>query len=140
MITSYIALGSNLKTPTRQLHLGIAAIRNIPSTSVLAVAPFYRNKAIGRKAQPNYCNTVVRIRTSLTPHQLLAQCQRIEKKQGRVRRVKWGARTLDLDIILYGTQRIRTPTLTIPHPRLIERDFVYIPLSQVHPYMMWGVT
>ena len=131
MITSYIALGSNLKTPTRQLHLGIAAIRNIPNTCVLAVAPFYLNKAIGRKAQPNYCNTVVKIRTSLTPHQLLAQCQRIEKKQGRVRRVKWGARTLDLDIILYGTQRINTPTLTIPHPRLSERDFVYIPLSQI---------
>ena len=133
MIISYIALGSNLKSPERQLHQAIHALRQLPCTHVLAIAPFYRNKAFGRRAQPSYCNTVVKISTTLPPQMLLYQCQRIEKRQGRVRRVKWGARTIDLDIILYGNRHINTPTLTIPHPAAVTRDFVQIPLQQLNP-------
>ena len=133
MIISYLALGSNLKTPSRQLYLAIYALRRTPGIQLLRIAPFYRNNAFGRKSQPNFCNTVVKIMTNLSPQQLLSRCQRIEKKQGRIRRTKWAARTLDIDILFYGTQLIKTYSLTIPHPELVKRDFVTIPLLQISP-------
>lgn len=133
MIISYLALGSNLKTPERQLHLAINALRRTPGVQLLIQAPFYRNKAFGRRAQPDFCNTVVQIMTNFKPQKLLSVCQQLEKKQGRVRRTKWGARTIDIDILLYGTQTIHTPSLQIPHPALIQRDFVTIPLLQINP-------
>lgn len=133
MIISYLSLGSNLKTPSRQLQLAISALRRAHGIQVLTIAPFYSNKAIGRRAQPNFCNTVVKILTMLTPRQLLLSCRKIEKKQGRIRRTKWAARTLDIDILFYGTKTIQTPSLTIPHPELIKRDFVTTPLLQINP-------
>ncbi|OGV40938.1 MAG: 2-amino-4-hydroxy-6-hydroxymethyldihydropteridine diphosphokinase [Legionellales bacterium RIFCSPHIGHO2_12_FULL_42_9] len=133
MIISYLALGSNLKTPARQLYLAIYALRRAPGIQVLSIAPFFPNKAVGRRAQPNFCNTVVKVMTTLTPQRLLSCCRTIEKKQGRIRRTKWAARTLDIDILLYGQQRIQTPSLTIPHPELSKRDFVIIPLLQINP-------
>jgi 2-amino-4-hydroxy-6-hydroxymethyldihydropteridine diphosphokinase len=131
MIRCYLALGSNLGTPTRQLHQAIATLRCFPKTHVIDVANFYHNKAWGRRTQPNFVNTVVAINTYLTPNELLKKCLALEKKQGRYRLVKWGARTLDIDILLYGTQLISTPTLVIPHPRMHERDFVLIPLKTI---------
>lgn len=133
MIISYLALGSNLKTPSRQLHLAIHALRRAPGIHVLTIAPFYSNKAVGRRSQPDFCNTVIKIMTTLTAQQLLLSCQKIEKKQGRIRRTKWAARTLDIDILFYGSQVIQTPSLIIPHPELIKRDFVTIPLLQICP-------
>ena len=131
MTICYIALGSNLKTPERQLHLALARLRRLPRIQLLAVAPFYRNSAVGRKAQPDFCNTVAKISTTLSPKELLLAFQKIETQQGRIRRKKWDARTLDLDILFYGTRHIKTPTLIIPHPRLAERDFVTIPFRQI---------
>lgn len=132
MTICYIALGSNLKSPERQLRNAIKALAHLPRTNLLAVAPFYRNKAIGRRSQPNFYNTVVKLSTTLPPQHLLTLCLQQEKRQGRVRTVKWGARSLDLDILLYGNQCIKTHTLTIPHPRILERDFVFIPLLQIN--------
>lgn len=132
MIKSWLALGSNLDSPERQLRQAINLLRKLPQSSLSAVAPIYKNKAIGRKALPDYCNTVVLINTSLTPTQLLKQCQKIEKQQGRVRKVRWGSRTLDIDILYYGNRTIKTPKLEIPHPRIHERDFVLIPLSMLN--------
>ncbi|MFC3907615.1 2-amino-4-hydroxy-6-hydroxymethyldihydropteridine diphosphokinase [Legionella dresdenensis] len=131
MTLCYLALGSNLKTSERQIRLAIARLRTLPSTRVLEVAELYKNKAWGRRTQPNFCNTVVSIRTNLTPEQLLAQCKKVENRQGRYRRVKYGARTLDVDILFYGNRKINKPDLIIPHPRLHERDFVLIPLQQL---------
>ena len=132
MIT-YLALGSNLKIPSKQLHLAIKTLRHTSKIHVLDVAPFYHNKAYGRRAQPNFCNTVVKMMTTLSPQQLLSCCQHIEKKQGRIRRTKWAARTLDIDILFYGSRIIQTNSLIIPHPELIKRAFVLIPLLQMNP-------
>lgn len=133
MIVCYLALGSNLKSPQRQLRRAIDAIRRLPSTEITHIARFYPSKAWGRKVQPSFYNTAVAIRTSLTPEMLLTKCQQIETRQGRCRRIKWGARTLDIDILLYGTRQIKKPKLTIPHPYLLERDFVLIPLLEIAP-------
>lgn len=129
MKIAYLSLGSNLDSPSRQLRLGIKALRSLPGTSCLKTAPFYFNPAVGRKAQPCFYNTVVKIKTRLSPYALLSQCQHIEKRRGRVRRVKGGSRTLDIDILQHGKIRITTPRLTLPHPRMLERDFVTIPLK-----------
>ncbi|KTD17184.1 2-amino-4-hydroxy-6-hydroxymethyldihydropteridine diphosphokinase [Legionella jordanis] len=129
----YLALGSNLKTPERQIRLALKALRALPYTYVLAVAKFHRNKAWGRKAQPDFINTVVKIKTRLTPFMLLQKCHEIEKAQGRVRHEKWGSRTIDIDILIYGSLKMRTKQLIIPHPRMFSRDFVMIPLSELAP-------
>ena len=125
----YLALGSNLQSPQRQLRLAMTALRCLPKTHVLAIAPLYYNPAHGRRAQPNFYNTVVKIVTTLTPYTLLEHCLQIEKNQGRARRIKWQARTIDIDIILYASRRIKTHNLQIPHIHLHERDFVAIPLA-----------
>lgn len=131
MIECYLGLGSNLRSPERQLRRALLALRCLPSTHVIAVANFYFNKAWGRKAQPDYCNTVVALRTSLKPHYFLAKCQEIEKRFGRIRRVRWGARTLDIDILLFGSQKIQSASLVVPHPLFHQREFVLIPLAEV---------
>jgi len=131
MTLCYLALGSNLNSPERQLRQAIEALRSLPLSNLSKVASFYRSKAWGRKLQPPFCNTVVAIHTRLSPQQLLYFCQKIECKQGRVRKVRWGARTLDIDILTYGSQKIKTLDLVIPHPRMHERDFVQIPLLEI---------
>lgn len=80
---------------------------------------------------PDYCNTVVKIKTRLSPLQLLDFCQKIELKQGRLRKVRNGARTIDIDILFYGNRILKHPRLTLPHPAISERDFVLVPLSVV---------
>jgi 2-amino-4-hydroxy-6-hydroxymethyldihydropteridine diphosphokinase len=131
MTICYLALGSNLRTPERQLRQAIGALHALPKTYILSVANFYKNPAVGRKTQPLFFNTVIAIHTALEPKFLLAECLKIENHQGRVRRVKNGARTLDIDILLYGKKRIHTADLTIPHPAMFSRDFVMIPLQEL---------
>jgi 2-amino-4-hydroxy-6-hydroxymethyldihydropteridine diphosphokinase len=127
----YLALGSNLKSPERQIRLALKALRHLPSTHLLAVANLYRSKAWGRKGQANFYNTVVLLITRLPPKKLLLKCQEIERKQGRVRHVRWGSRTLDIDVLIYGKRTIKSPLLTIPHPRMYSRDFVMVPLKEI---------
>lgn len=126
-----LALGSNLQHPKRQLFLAIQAIKNLPKTHMLFVAPFYRNLPWGKKVIPDYYNTVVLIKTTLPPLTLLHHCQTIEKKQMRVRREKNAARTIDIDILDYHARTIQLPQLILPHPKMSERDFVQIPLRHV---------
>lgn len=133
MISCYLGLGSNLRSPQRQLRRALTALRSLPSTQVIKVASFYRSRAWGRKAQPDYYNTVVALQTSLTPEQLLTFCQKIERQQGRIRKIRWGSRTLDIDILLFGTRKINSTKITAPHPRLHLRDFVFIPLLELSP-------
>lgn len=129
MIRCYLGLGSNLCAPKRQLRQALTALQRLPFTQVIEVAEFYRNKAWGRKAQPDFYNTVVVLHTRLTPEYLLKLCQAIELRQGRVRKkIPNGARTLDIDILLFANRQIRSPQLTIPHPKFKERDFVLVPL------------
>lgn len=129
MIICYLSLGSNLQTPQRQICLAIQTISKMPRTHLIAVAPLYFNPAVGRKAQPPFCNTVVKILTSLSPENLHQQCLTIEQKHQRIRKIRWNARTLDIDILYYGDRKIQTHALTIPHPRILERPFVLEPLK-----------
>lgn len=129
MKTIYLAIGSNLSNPKKQCRIAIDRIRRSPQCTLMQVAPYYTSPAMGRKKLPDYVNTVVAIKTRLAPLALLNKIQQFEKQQGRVRRTRWGARTIDIDIILYDKLAMQHPKLTIPHPRYLERDFVLIPLS-----------
>lgn len=131
MTTAYIALGSNLNDPAIQLRTALERLAALPHTHIEAISSAYSSAAVGPGDQPDYLNAVVQLATSLNPGQLLKAIQVIENSQGRVRIQHWGARTLDLDILLYGREKVETETLTIPHPRMIERNFALYPLAEI---------
>lgn len=131
--TCYIALGSNLGDRLQYLSEAVRSLGSCPDIKVSAIASVYETEPVGPADQPNYYNSVIRIETGLSPRALLTRCQEIEKQSKRVRTIKWGPRTLDLDILLYDDQVIRETGLQIPHPRLLERDFVLIPLLEIAP-------
>lgn len=139
---SYVALGSNLNNPRHQLELALEALARLPHSRLRARSGWYQSKAIGPGEQPDYLNGVVMIETSLEPHTLLDHLQAIEAAQGRTRGERWAARTLDLDILLYGEKVIASERLQIPHPRLAERNFVLYPLADISPDLLLpnGVT
>ena len=131
MIQAYIGLGSNLQEPLQQLRHALLAIGEIPASRLVRVSCAYRSAAVGPGEQPDYLNAAAQLETSLEPEALLTALQGIERAQGRVRTIRWGPRTLDLDILLYGDLRLATPTLTIPHPALALRNFVLHPLLEI---------
>lgn len=131
MPTCYLGLGSNLKSPKRQLHNAIYAIQKMQKVIIKDISSFYFNKPVGIKAQPMFYNLVIKINTSLNPNDLLINLKKIEKKQQRITKKRWGARTIDIDILLYGNKKINYPHLKIPHPHMHERDFVLIPMMEV---------
>jgi len=129
----YLSLGSNLRVPQRQLRLAVAQLRKLPHSSVIKVSSLYLSRPWGPVSQPNYCNIVLALITSLSPSALLRYCQLIENRQLRVRKKRWGPRTLDIDILLYGNYAIHQHDLIIPHPRMTERDFILVPLLEIAP-------
>ena len=137
MSICYLGLGSNLDSPKRQLNCAIQEIKKIPKTSLLKKSLIYQTKPMGKGFQPGYCNQVVMIKTRLLPNQLLAYCQMLEKKQRRVKKRAWGPRTLDVDILLYGSLKIKHNHLKIPHPGILYRDFVLKPLLEINPDIKW---
>ena len=133
-IVAYIGLGSNLITPEAQIMAAKQAISALSHVHEGAFSSLYRSPPMGPQDRPDYVNAVMAIRTDLSPMQLLRCLQKIELDQGRVRKgERWGARTLDLDILLYGDQIIDLPELTIPHYGLTERAFVVYPLQEIAP-------
>ncbi len=131
MTDSYIALGSNLQDPASQLRLAVAALAALPDSTLSRVSPVYRSAAVGPGEQPDYLNAVARLATRLDPGSLLDHLQAQEALQGRTRELRWGARTLDLDILLYGDLQLHSRRLVIPHPALAQRNFVLYPLADV---------
>jgi 2-amino-4-hydroxy-6-hydroxymethyldihydropteridine diphosphokinase len=130
----YIGLGSNLQEPVQQVRRAIAALEHLPQTQRVRVSSLYRSPPMGPADQPDYINAVAMLETTLSAQELLRELQNIEARQGRVRgAVRWGARTLDLDILLYGQQTINTEQLTIPHAGLHQRPFVLYPLQEIAP-------
>lgn len=129
----YIGIGSNLENPLAQLKAATAALREIPSTKLCKISNIYQTAPIGPAGQPDYTNAAALLETQLTPEALLDELQRIELDQGRVRKERWGPRTLDLDIILYAGMTIRTARLTVPHIEMENRNFVLIPLMDIAP-------
>ncbi|EAQ52076.1 MULTISPECIES: 2-amino-4-hydroxy-6-hydroxymethyldihydropteridine diphosphokinase [Vibrio] len=134
MITAYIAVGSNLADPVSQANLAIETLKNLPRTTFVATSQLYSSTPMGPQNQPDYINAVVAIKTELTPIELLDCTQKIEQEQGRVRKdERWGPRTLDLDIVLYGNEVIDSERLTVPHYGMKEREFVLYPLAEIAP-------
>ncbi|MFU2058308.1 2-amino-4-hydroxy-6-hydroxymethyldihydropteridine diphosphokinase [Avibacterium volantium] len=129
----YIALGSNLATPVQQLENALQALQQLPHSQLVAVSHFYQSKPLGPQDQPDYVNAVACLTTALAPLDLLDQLQRIEQEQGRVRLRRWGERTLDLDILLYGDEIIQSERLTVPHYDMQHREFVIVPLYDIAP-------
>ncbi|MFZ7256647.1 2-amino-4-hydroxy-6-hydroxymethyldihydropteridine diphosphokinase [Avibacterium avium] len=129
----YIALGSNLATPVQQLENALQALQQLPHSQLVAVSHFYQSKPLGPQDQPDYVNAVACLTTALAPLDLLDQLQRIEQEQGRVRLRRWGERTLDLDILLYGDEIIQSERLTVPHYDMQHREFVIVPLYEIAP-------
>ncbi len=133
MHTCYIGLGSNLDDPRSQITHALATLEAHPSIELVRTSSCYGSKAVGPGEQPDFVNAAAELRTRLEPLDLLHTLQAIETQQGRVRAVRWGARTLDLDILLYGNLQLSSNKLTLPHPRLQERPFVVVPLAEIAP-------
>ena len=125
-----IALGSNLGDSRSILSGAIDRLQTSPQIELIAVSSWYHTAPIG-PPQPDYLNGCATLQTNLTPLELLNTLHTIEAEFGRVRQEIWGARTLDLDLLLYEQQIIDTPTLQLPHPRMIERAFVLVPLAEI---------
>jgi 2-amino-4-hydroxy-6-hydroxymethyldihydropteridine diphosphokinase len=134
MVRAYIGLGSNLDDPERQLRRALEALAQLPQTHLAGCSRFYRSVPLGPQDQPDYMNAVAALDTTLEAEALLDALQAIETAQGRVRGPeRWGPRTLDLDLLLYGSAILATPRLSVPHPGLAERGFVLYPLAELAP-------
>lgn len=135
MVVAYIGLGANLKQPLQQVESAIHHIKQLPESCFTACSPWYGSSAVGPGDQPDYINGACSIETSLAALDLLAALQEIENQQHRERTTRWGARTLDLDILIYGDTINNSAELTLPHPRLTERNFVLLPLADIAPQL-----
>lgn len=131
MTNVFIGLGSNLDEPLSQLKKAIGHLKKVENLELIKVSSFYSSTPMGPQDQPDYINAVVEVTTGLNAEQLLDELQAIENKQGRVRSQHWGARTLDLDILLYGSEVINSERLTVPHSGISERNFVLYPLRDL---------
>ncbi len=132
---AYIGLGSNLNNPKAQIEKALSAINRVEEVSLKEVSSFYESKPLLDMPGPNYINAVCGVETSLSAIDLLDVCQSIEDDQKRVREVKWGSRTIDLDILLYEQQVISNERLSIPHPEIANRAFVLVPLHEIDKEM-----
>ena len=130
----YIGLGSNLEQPKKQISKALASLKQLPDSSYIADSGLFRSKAMlpeGGEAQADYFNAVVLLETSLAPLALLDHLQAIEKNQGRKRESRWAARTIDLDILMFGQSQMQNSRLQVPHPGMTEREFVFYPLLRL---------
>jgi 2-amino-4-hydroxy-6-hydroxymethyldihydropteridine diphosphokinase len=138
MTLAYIAIGSNLASPLEQVNAAIQALGEIPQSRIVALSSFYRTPPLGPQDQPDYLNAAVALETTLSPEVLLDHTQRIELLQGRVRKAeRWGPRTLDLDIMLFGDAVINTERLTVPHYDMKNRGFMLWPLFEIAPELVF---
>jgi len=138
MTLAYIAIGSNLASPLEQVNAAVQALGEIPQSRVVAVSSFYRTPPLGPQDQPDYLNAAVVLETALDADTLLDNTQRIELQQGRVRKEeRWGPRTLDLDIMLFGHETINTERLTVPHYDMKNRGFMLWPLFEIAPDLIF---
>lgn len=132
--TIYLALGSNLGDRRANLAAGVAHLA--PQVAVEQVSSLYETEPAYLLDQPRYLNAVLRGRTALGPHALLALLKQIERELGRTAGVRFGPRVVDLDLLLYGEQTVASETLTVPHPRMHERPFVLVPLAEIAPGLL----
>jgi 2-amino-4-hydroxy-6-hydroxymethyldihydropteridine diphosphokinase len=130
--TAYLGLGSNLGDRLGNLQAAVEGLHQADGIRVVASSRVWETAPVG-PPQPDYLNAVVRVETDLSPADLLAACRRVEDALGRVRRERWGARTIDVDVLLFDARTVDEPALVVPHPRLTERAFVVLPLLELDP-------
>jgi len=139
-VTAYIALGANLGDRAANLRRALELLRESPGVDVIRVSSLIENPAVGGPANsPAFLNGAAEIRTTLSARALLDRLLEVEKQLGRVRSEKWSPRTIDLDLLLYGSQIINEPGLTVPHPLMHQRRFVLEPLSEIAPNVVHPV-
>lgn len=134
--TCYLAIGSNLGNRRANLDLAWTEIGKSSEIQGIAKSDYIETKPYGVIDQPDFLNGAIKIRTFLTPLELFAFCKNTEKLSGRTETRRWGERTLDVDILMYGDEVLFTDVLKIPHPEMHKRDFVLKPLSQIEPYLI----
>jgi 2-amino-4-hydroxy-6-hydroxymethyldihydropteridine diphosphokinase len=128
---AYLGIGSNLGDRVANLQLAVDGLASTPGVEVVAVSPVYETAPVGGPSQPDYLNAVVAVDTACSPRDLLEVAHRLESEAGRVRDVRWGPRTLDIDVLLVGEARVDDPDLVVPHPRMKERAFVVVPMADL---------
>lgn len=134
-VTAFVGLGANLGVPQRALADALAALARLPDTRLVRSSRVYRSAPVDAGG-PDFFNAVAQLETRLTAPDLLTQLQAIEDAAGRERPYRNAPRTLDLDLLLYGSARIESPSLTVPHPRMTERAFVLVPLADIAPQLV----
>lgn len=135
-VTAYIGLGSNIGNREENLTKALEMLRSTAGIRVSAVSAYINTAPVGYTEQPDFLNTAAEVKTSLTAYELLAVCGYIEKKLKRERLIHWGPRTIDLDILLFGNLILNDELLTLPHPRMLEREFVLKPLNEIAPEVL----
>lgn len=139
MTTAYLSLGANLGDRLSQLAEAVRRL-NAPHIRVTAVSSVYETAPWGKTDQPAFLNIAAAVETELAPDALLRHIMHVERELGRVRHERWGPRTIDIDILLYGSEQIHTEDLDVPHPRMAERAFVLVPLLEVAPHLPYRET
>ena len=137
---TYIGLGSNLGEREAQIRLALDDLARLPGSRLVRASSLYDSEPVGDVDQPNFLNAVAELETELTPRQLLWNLQLIERRLGRTRTRRWGPRTIDLDLLLYGPLVVEEPDLQIPHPEMTRRSFVLVPLVELDPLLVHPVT
>ena len=137
---TYIGLGSNLGEREAQIRLALDDLARLPSSQLVRASSLYDSEPVGDADQPNFLNAVAEVETELTARQLLWNLLLIERRLGRTRSRRWGPRTIDLDLLLYGPLIIDEPELQVPHPELTRRSFVLVPLVELDPLLVHPVT
>src|SRR3954469_20617402 len=130
---AFVGLGANLENPLQQVSQAILELKDIERTHVLAISSLYRSAPVGYADQPDFINAVAKLHSQLTPHRLLDALHAIEDRHGRRRAKRNAPRTLDLDLLLYGSLCLDEEDLVFAHPRMHERAFVLIPLAEIAP-------
>ncbi|TRZ36408.1 2-amino-4-hydroxy-6-hydroxymethyldihydropteridine diphosphokinase [Niallia circulans] len=133
--TAFLSLGSNIGERLENLREAVLMLEQNNSIEVVSVSSIYETDPVGYEEQEMFLNIAVQVRTLLSPFDLLGACQDIEQKLGRKRIIRWGPRTIDLDILLFNHENIESEKLIIPHPRMEERAFVLIPLIEIAPFV-----
>ncbi|ARK21846.1 2-amino-4-hydroxy-6-hydroxymethyldihydropteridine diphosphokinase [Sporosarcina sp. P26b] len=140
MNNAYLSLGSNIGNRLEHLQQAVELLNENPSIKALKVSSVYETEPVGLTEQAKFLNIVVNLETTLEATELLSACQSIENKLGRMRKIRWGPRTVDLDILLYNEEHIQLEHLIIPHIRMQERAFVLVPLVEINPEVKNPIT
>jgi 2-amino-4-hydroxy-6-hydroxymethyldihydropteridine diphosphokinase len=137
---TYIGLGSNLGEREAQIRMALDDLARLPASRLIRASSLYDSEPVGEVDQPNFLNAVAELETELTARQLLWNLLLIERRLGRVRTQRWGPRSIDLDLLLFGSLVVDEPDLQVPHPELTKRSFVLVPLVELDPLLAHPIT